>query len=201
MLNKINQEKKSLRQHFTKVRSSLSASQRETYGERIFQKTIALEAYQNIEGLLTYVSMKDEVDTKQIIQYALNNKKVYVPLCVDGNQLSFYKINVLSELTEGKFGVLEPNPKKQKPLLSFQKAICIVPGRAFDLDGYRLGYGGGYYDRFLQSFTGITIGYCYSECISDTSLPKDTYDKAVDIVITQDDIYKIQKEEGLHYVR
>ena len=87
-------------------------------------------------------------------------------------------------LKNGLYGVLEPDPSRSRPALSGGNALCIVPGLGFDSKGYRLGYGKGYYDRFLSGFHGITVGLCYSAC-TKWMLPHGYYDRPVDILITE----------------
>ena len=94
------------------------------------------------------------------------------------------------ELEKGTFGLLEPNESKCEEVRDFSEGLCIVPGFAFDFNAYRLGYGYGYYDRFLQHFGGTTVGICYSNCITP-KLPHGRYDKPVDIIVTNSYIKEI----------
>ena len=72
-----------------------------------------------------------------------------------------------------------------------QNSLCVVPGMAFDCDGYRLGYGKGYYDRFLSGYHGVTAGICYSDCIR-WKLPRGRFDRPVDILVTDKFFRKIK---------
>lgn len=83
---------------------------------------------------------------------------------------------------------MEPNTDKCEILSDFSDSVCLVPGLAFDREGYRIGFGKGYYDRFLLNFSGLTVGMCYNKCIED-NLPRGYYDCPVDILITEK--YKI----------
>lgn len=151
----------------------------------LLSRVLSTEEYSDAETILTYVSTEIEVDTKALINAALqNNKRVAVPMCIkDETSLDFYYINSFDDLTPGTFGVLEPDPLKCEKLIDFSSGLCIVPGLSFDTEGYRLGYGKGYYDRFLSKFKGITVGLCYVYCIK-LKLPHGYYDKPVDILIT-----------------
>ena len=97
--------------------------------------------------------------------------------------MSFYVISSLDELSVGTFGVREPDRNFNKRLEDFENSIIIVPGVSFSRDGHRLGYGGGYYDRFLQNYRGKSVGLCYEDMISD-SIPVQEHDIAVNILIT-----------------
>ena len=142
--------------------------------------------YQQAELVLTYVSTAIEVDTRALIERALaDGKRVAVPRCTPGKiDMKFYLIGSLSELEPGAFGVLEPNPEKSRELRRYDRSVCILPGLGFDLQGYRLGYGKGYYDRFLARYPGKNVGVCYNICMK-TLLPHGRYDKMVDVLVTE----------------
>ena len=90
----------------------------------------------------------------------------------------------LDDLKPGTFGVREPDADKSRLYDCTGRPICIVPGLSFDRWGYRLGYGKGYYDRFLTRYVGWTVGLCYSECVQ-YKLPHGRFDKPVDRLITE----------------
>lgn len=84
----------------------------------------------------------------------------------------------------------EPDPGLCAKASYFSGAVCVVPGLSFDRRGFRLGYGKGYYDRFLEKFTIITVGLCYNELLSG-ALPADAYDVPVDYIALQDSFIKV----------
>ena len=94
----------------------------------------------------------------------------------------------------GSFGVLEPVADEKKLLTETENTICIVPAFMFDKNGFRLGYGKGYYDRYLSRYKGSTIGICYDENITD-ELFHGRYDRAVDFVLTEKQIITVEKKE------
>ncbi|MDE6768031.1 MAG: 5-formyltetrahydrofolate cyclo-ligase, partial [Eubacterium sp.] len=104
--------------------------------------------------------------------------------------MKFYYINSLKDIKTGFFGVREPDTDICCEVADFNDSICIVPAIAYDKKGYRLGYGKGYYDRFLENFSFISVGLCYNELIMDV-LPIGEYDIPVDYIITQDGILTI----------
>lgn len=148
----------------------------------IYQKVIENKIIQECELILIYVSMKDEVDTINLINYFLNDKKkkVAVPR-VYGSEMNFYLINSLDECTISNYGILEP--RTNKIVNNFSKAVSITPGICFSKNLYRIGYGGGYYDRFYSKHRIFSIGLCYQECLLD-DIPHDVNDKKCDLVIT-----------------
>ena len=101
--------------------------------------------------------------------------------------MNFYYINSLADLSSGSFGVLEPAADKGKMLTETENTICIVPAFRFDKSGYRLGYGKGYYDRYLSKYKGSTIGICYSQNIKE-ELFHGKYDRTVDMIVTEKQI-------------
>ena len=131
----------------------------------IFNKVINLEEYIKSDLILIYVSLKDEVDTIKLIKHSLGiDKKVAVPKC-EGDDIVFYYISSLEELKKRSFGILEPEANKK--VSDFNNSICIIPGLVFDKQNNRIGYGRGFYDRFLENYQGIKIGLTYKDCICD----------------------------------
>ena len=164
----------------------------------IAQELFSLDEYKNADKILIFVSLFDEIDTESIINSALSSgKTVAVPCCKNKfGEMEFYLINSLDELKTGTFGVREPDIEINKKLEDFEKSIIIVPGLSFDRDGNRIGYGGGYYDRFLANYSGVSIGLCYGEMMSD-SIPTDKYDIPVDIVVTDSEVFTRGGNNGL----
>lgn len=183
----IREHKKLLRVKLKQYRISMDSSEKQCKDEQIYQKLIGSKWYQNCNTVLTYVSTDIEVDTLRIINRALNDgKNVAVPKCIDGTRdMKFYYINSINDLEPGFFSVLEPIEEKCICADDFENAINIVPALSYDTDGYRLGYGKGYYDRFLSGHTELfNIGICYCGCIV-SKLYRGRYDIAVDAVITE----------------
>ena len=170
--------KQILRNKYKEIRKNIK--NKEEQDNIIFNKVINLEQYKQSSLVLIYVSLKYEVDTIELIKYSLKiGKKAAVPKC-EGDNIVFYYINSLEELKEGNFGILEP--KTNKIVKSFNNSICIIPGLAFDKQNNRIGYGRGFYDRFLKNYNGIKIGLTYKECICD-KIDADENDIKMDKVI------------------
>lgn len=182
--------KSNLRAKYKKYRKCLSNEKKQSFDKKIAETLFSLESYINSSIIFTYVSKPLEVDTIGIIKQAFkDNKSVAVPRClISGRLMNFHLIKSLDDLEHGTFGVLEPIVSKCTPIKDFSNGLCIVPGFAFDHDGYRIGYGKGYYDRFLIHFNGTTVGLCYNNCIS-SCLPHGAFDKTVDFIITERNIF------------
>jgi 5-formyltetrahydrofolate cyclo-ligase len=181
--------KKSLRIEFRQIRASLS--HRDTKNKAIKDLVLNSRQYRNADIILAYWSVDSEVDTHGIITQALSDgKQVALPKCTDkdGN-MRFYYISSLSDLAEGMYGIKDP--PENCPAEDFTKvSLCLVPALAFDEEGYRLGYGKGYYDRFLGKFKGVAMGLCFSDCLCG-NLPRDSYDKKADYIVTNEKIYDL----------
>jgi 5-formyltetrahydrofolate cyclo-ligase len=186
-----------LRAGYKEYRNKLTQRQKLSMDSMIQSRLLALFEYANADTVFTYVSKSIEVDTFALIKAALaNHKKVAVPRCVPNTyKMQFFYINSLEDLEKGSFGVLEPIPSRCKLVLDYSNGFCIVPGLSFDAQGYRLGYGKGYYDRFLAQFKGFTVGICYARCVQ-WNLPHGYYDKPVDILVTEKYIRKMAKHRN-----
>lgn len=182
----IKQQKNILRKGILKRRNGLSEAQRELKSRKILDRLINLNELKNADKICVYVSKGSEPDTFNIIQHLISiGKALYAPKSdINSNFMTFYRVNSLSGLSLGAFSVLEPSDENEKYIYSNVNDICIVPALSFDKQGYRLGYGKGYYDRFLKDFNGIKIGICFDEFITE-SLPRFVTDISADVIITE----------------
>lgn len=190
----IREYKKELRAKFKQIRKDMTAHNKAELDGKICQKLVSTDAYKRCKRVLTYVSTEIEVDTMQLIHTALEDGKIVaVPRCIDGTRnMDFYIITSDKQLESGAFGVLEPDPNKCELLTCFDDAVCIVPALAYDMDGYRLGYGKGYYDRFLSAHSGLyNIGIEYCSC-TVSNLVRGRFDVAADLLVTDKYIKKIK---------
>ncbi len=173
-----------LRKLYKLVRNNITESEIQYFDEIIFSKLVNLRIYNDAKTVLIYVSFGSEVDTKKIIDFSLEcGKTVAVPFCY-GNRMEFYAIKSSDELIPGKYGIPTADITNRVSINDFNDALCIVPALSFDLQGNRLGYGGGYYDRFLEYHSVKTIGLCYSRCIHP-HLPAEDYDIKIDNILTE----------------
>ena len=98
--------------------------------------------------------------------------------------MEFYLIESCDDLEPGAFGILEPRPSPERLLSEWKGCLCVVPALACDRKGYRLGYGGGYYDRFLRNFPGVKALILYKKCLVE-HIWHGRYDVAVDLIVTE----------------
>lgn len=150
----------------------------------IHEKLFKLNSYKQCKYVFTYINIGSEVRTVEIINKALaERKKVAVPkILKDKKSMIFVEIKSLNDLSKGNFNILEPIDSKG--IVSNTDTVFLVPGLAFDYKNYRIGYGGGYYDKYLKNAKYLKrIGLAYDFQIID-SIPKDEYDINIDCVIT-----------------
>jgi len=144
--------KKELRYEFLKKRDNLSRKQIESKSEKIEKGLFALPDFHRAKTVMFYVSFRSEVETDRMIRKALGlGKRVVVP-AVDGERIVLAEVkNFEKELIEGRFGIREPKREFRRRVDTRQIDLVVVPGVVFDRWGGRVGYGRGYYDRFLRS--------------------------------------------------
>ena len=146
--------------------------------------------WERADVVYAYLSVADEVDTRSVIADALRaGKRVALPRCTQvPHVLSWHYVSSLDSLVPGRFGIHEPDPElcEDASFEGTSRSIALVPGLAFDVQGYRLGYGGGYYDDFLARFAGTSIGLCRRASRLDSLASLgcvERHDVPVDIVI------------------
>lgn len=182
----IKEYKTELRRKIKERRRQMSPEMRHHAHQRILSRVCALECYRDAKTVLCYVSTEIEVDTIELINTALKQgKRVAVPRCIPGTRdMEFYLIESLDELVQGSYGLQEPVPDKDKLLTDFSDSVCIIPALACDRSGYRLGYGGGYYDRFLREYHHAKVLILYKTCLIK-KLWHGRFDVPVDMIVTE----------------
>lgn len=184
--------KKELRTELLQRRRAMDKNTMKEYDKAIYNNIVQLPQLKSAENILCYISTEIEVGTRQIISALLDaGKNVFTPRC-KGKEMSFFRLDSPDDTKTGAFGI--PEPLGDKEITDFSGTICIVPALMFDKSGYRLGYGGGYYDRFLREYNGTSIGICYNEFIG--TAPREEHDLPVDILVTEDRIYDNLRQEG-----
>ena len=185
-LMNVRERKRALRAQFRKYRTECSPELKREMDRKLYESFVSIKEFSDCDTIFAYISGNIECDTEQIIKKALSEgKRVAVPKCAaHTNEMDFFFIKSYDDLSPGKYDIPEPVPEKCEQVRDFSSGLCLVPGLSFDYQGYRLGFGKGYYDRFLSRFGGITAGICYAKC-TVSELPRGVYDKAVDILITE----------------
>ena len=168
-----------------KKRSDLSKKEKKLKDESIYNQVVNDAAFIAADSVFLFLSFGSEIDTKKIIQHALDhNKKVFLPKVI-GKKLELFKMKDFENLEKSKFGILEPNAYCES-IGNCGIDFILVPGLAFDLSGGRVGYGGGYYDRYISSLpkyeTIPKVAIAYDFQIVD-EVPMNKYDIPVDRII------------------
>lgn len=176
------------------LRDEIPAQERVRRSEKIVKNLTDQTCYRETQALLTYVSFRSEVDTIFLIERAFSDgKAVFVPR-VAGRNMDFFRIKVLSDLEEGYHGILEPQnhiTEVYDPIAG--KALMCMPGAAFDRAHHRIGYGGGYYDRYLSGLSDqardmiCTAALAY-DCQILQEIPWDSHDICPRLIVTETEI-------------
>lgn len=205
--------KEELRVRFARRRDSIHF--RDAYSKAISARVCALPWYSSAKVIHCYLPVRSEVDTRTIIAHALKQEKTVVVPVVEPHTgvLMHSRLTSLDpcRLREGKFGILQPHPLD---LVDPEWCdIIIVPLLAFDHEGYRLGYGKGYYDQLLSQLWSYSIGVAFSvqqmgtswydkacgrEQFTPERLPRAPHDRPLDMVVTESAVFRFGHAQGAH---
>ena len=191
------QKKEKLRKKYLNERSRISQTKISSWSKKINSRFLSLPQLENAKKIMAYASMRKEIETFDLMEELLDQGYLlYLPYTrKDIIDLGTAEINDLdSDLKEGVYGVQEPNSKLRNQAVPEDLDLIIVPGACFSRDGYRIGYGGGYYDSFLSRHAAeaLKVGFCYDQFIVDL-IPVEEHDVPVDIIITEEEIIKIKQ--------
>ncbi|MEN3003884.1 5-formyltetrahydrofolate cyclo-ligase [Dehalobacterium formicoaceticum] len=185
--------KKKQRKELLKIRGSLDRNQVREKSKIICEKILQFPSFQKASTVMLYLPFRNEVDVMPLIEHLWQeNKRVVIPVCEPKDIVIVpSELRDLEEdLAPGTWGILEPKADKMRPVAPEELDCVIVPGVAFDEACNRLGYGGGYYDRFLPRLKEQTpkIAVAFAMQIVP-SLDPDPYDIPMDLVVTEDKVY------------
>ena len=188
----VEEHKRELRARFKRVRRDLGEAARAEADALIEKSLLALPEFQDAQVLLAYLDFGQEVRTHGIIKEAwAANKVVALPWCVPGtHEMRWFRVASFDALVRSKLGVEEPVPSDETELLlgTGERMLALVPGLTFDERGYRLGYGGGFYDTFLSAFGGVSVGLCREAQMSEDLRADgiiDAHDLPAQLVVTE----------------
>lgn len=181
--------KNELRKKYLEIRKEKDESVLKKASEKIIENLESIDEFQKSETVMVYVSYRNEVETHSLIKKLLEAKKrVCVPLCEENCNMTAREIKDFSELVRGSYGILEP---KESAYIVPKSEIdfVVVPGCVFSRTGHRIGYGKGYYDRFLEEMNAKTAGLSYGFSLLD-EVPCEKTDVPLDFVVTEREIVK-----------
>lgn len=181
----IREDKTALRRYFREIRAGIPPALRQEKSLAILRALTDLSLYRDCETVLLYAPIGSEVDLLALGERALaDGKAVAFPRShTEDCTMTFHAVTDLAQLSAGAYGIREPD--EALPILhDYSEALCLIPALALDTRGFRLGYGKGYYDRFLSTFSGRSAGVCFGDCLCDR-LPNHPHDRRVDLILTE----------------
>lgn len=189
-------EKEHLRRYILRLRDRQTSSEIEQKSEDITDQVIQLHEYVRARGIACYVNKDSEVNTRRLIRNALDReKRVLVPVVKKGEiELFFSELKDLgSDLAPGNFGIPEPRPEAVRPVSLDEVDIIFVPGIVWDRDGYRLGWGRGYFDRAIKRLPSHvrSAGLAFNMQLINR-VPRDQFDVPVNLVVTESRVIRVK---------
>lgn len=179
--------KKEIRQQIRKIRRNIEAGEWQAATDIITGKVIESDSFREATDLYCYMNFDSEVETVRIMEEAWRlGKNVWLPKTF-GDEMEFYLVHSMQELEKGNYGIMEPSGRSEKA--SGDDGLMIVPGVAFDLQHNRIGYGKGYYDRYLEKHPNlVTMGVAFDVQIVD-KIPSDEFDHPLNMIMTESMCY------------
>ncbi len=185
------EKSKELRASYIEMRSRIPLPEKEEMDARICQYALNLAGFRFSNVVLLYAPIKGEIDLTAFAKEALaRGKKIAFPRCNTADHtMTYHFIDDLSLLSPGAMGIPEPpqDAPVYDPAADPREAVCFIPALIYDEGGYRVGYGGGYYDRYLRHFRGSKIGVVYSDFI-EKKVPRGRFDIRADIMLTEKNV-------------
>lgn len=183
------EDKKTLRRRYAKIRDAVTC--REEKSAAITERLLASDLLCDCKTVLLYLSFRSEPDTHALLRQ-LNERGICtaVPRTDSKNHtMDAVGITDFADLKPGNYGILEPDPRgiasgRLPILLKNSIDLILLPGLAFDCRGYRLGYGGGYYDRYLCGYRGKSAALAFSDCVTE-KLPHDSHDMRIGAIVCE----------------
>ena len=182
--------KQDLRKACLDRRNRLTETQIRDKSARIRERLYGLHEYGTAHEVLVYASKKYEVDTRPILQELLDSgRPLLVPIAREDGTLDWSCLDKLDDLSPGAFGVPEPVPERRRAATPRADALVIVPCVGFSSSGHRMGYGRGFFDRFLQGHAGPKVGLAFAIQRAEGLRPE-PHDVPLDAIITEERVYR-----------
>lgn len=180
-------EKVDVRKKLLKKRQSLPLEIKTQYDRQIISNLRFLREFRDADRILLYCPIKGEPDLSSLFGKLLDEGKGLVLPRVRGNELELVSVKTHLCLARGAFNI--PEPDGGEVLLPGEVGLAVVPGIAFDREGYRIGFGKGYYDRLLEGVSAPKVGVAYSFQVLER-VPRDSWDKPVNILVTEKEVIR-----------
>ena len=186
----IRKQKDGIREEYRELRRQMPVEEKFRRDSQLCDIAVGLVSFRYAESVLMYAPTPDEIDVNPIAEAALaKGKRVFFPKCnTEDHTMNYHEVKSLDELKSDAYGLLEPPESNPMYIPSpAGTAVCLIPGLVFDIHGFRVGYGKGFYDRYLSDFAGCKIGVVYSDCILN-ELPRGRFDLSVDVLLTENGV-------------
>jgi 5-formyltetrahydrofolate cyclo-ligase len=185
----VQQRKREIRKKVQEERDRLSHQERTGHSEVVLDRLFSLEEFRTADTIFFFISFRSEVDTVPMIKQALDaGKRVCLPYTYTESKqmVASHIVDFEKELEPGNYDIMEPRPECVRPVPPEEIDIVIMPGVAFDVDGRRLGYGGGYYDRFLDRCRpdSLRVAPCFDLQVID-EVPCADHDHQIHMIVTE----------------
>ena len=184
-------EKKDLRKVYIKKREGLSEEERNRLSSAIVERLLNLQDLQKAMRVLLFCPHRGEPDITPLFSWVHQRGKTLLLPKVVGEDLKVIRVEEGSELSPGAYCI--PEPTEGEEIDPSYVDFSLIPGVLFDREGYRIGFGKGYYDRLLPRLGGVKVGVCYQFQVVE-EVPRDSWDVPVDLLVTEEKIYKGGKE-------
>lgn len=184
-----------LRKEMTEKRKSMTDEEYLSNSEAICNSILESSLYINANRVFSFVSMGKEVNTYPLLECALaDGKEVCVPIAKKNDGMFFVPIQSLEDLEKSTFGVMEPKIGKEFAVSPVAGDVFLVPGLVFDQMGNRYGYGGGFYDRYLQEYNTVDRwAIAFSFQVIEERLDVETFDVPVHKIVTEKGILEVMR--------
>lgn len=184
-------QKRNLRTHYSNLRKGLGEIVRKEKSAITVDHLLSTPAVIDSDTVMAYYSIGSEVDTHHLMRSIIDSgRSLLLPYCFDDREMGIARVyNLESDVEKGAFGTVQPKRELWGNIEIEKIGVCICPGVAFDKYGTRLGRGGGFYDNFLHQLklksSAMIIGCCFECQISETALPKERHDVAMDFAVSE----------------
>lgn len=185
----IHKKKKELRKKVQELRDAIDLEQRKALSAHVAENLWSIPEFAAAKTVLFFISFRSEVDTVPMIRRALGEgKRVLLPYTIPDNRemVASEVLDFDADLELGNYDIMEPREESVRPVLPGDIDVIVMPGVAFDRDGRRLGYGGGYYDRFLDRCEPrcLRVAPCFDLQVVE-EVPSADHDHRVHVIVTE----------------
>ena len=175
--------KQEFREKYLSIRNNIPDTKKSEYDKILAEKLLSMVEFKNADSVLLFWSIGSELDTREIFKESIRQgKKVYFPKCTGEGQMIFFRVFSDKDFSVGKYNIPEPTTNI-KYELNGKNSLAVIPALSVGRDFSRLGYGKGYYDRFLNDFKGISVCPTYPQLLCE-GVPTGKFDIPMNIIIT-----------------